>query len=326
MDRLRWLARVRWRMGYRVIVRRWCCGRSRFLGGGGDGLLLCGALARWRGVVDLVDVGILDQNQEGELSCMGDDGDKEYFVAGGHQGDTVVASVADRVHWVGCHLKDAIKGQFLVDEVEEITPVPGKVLDHSMGIEFDPKIKQHQDNAGGPSKGGHQDALVGRVVTTGYRKETVRDEVAHQDQVDKAPKNEPSVVLNWGFVERIVGPNLSFQFMFEQPVQARMWILPRGRVHEDLCLLRPSHQRLVVRLVVEEPSNPSIVAGTPEKIDDRKHRSSRARWKLPQEENVSAQNSQDHKVGQVLWFGWRQELGNHIVSIGHGKYCKVARC
>lgn len=77
---------------------------------------------------------IFDQHEEGELSCMGNDGDEQDFIASGHQGDSVVARVADRVHRVGSHLEDSVEGQLLVDEVEEISPVPGIVLDYSVSI------------------------------------------------------------------------------------------------------------------------------------------------------------------------------------------------
>ena len=62
------------------------------------------------------------------------DRDEEDFVACSHQGDPVEAHVAYRVHWMRCHLEDAIESQRLVDEVEEVSPIPGKVFNDSVSI------------------------------------------------------------------------------------------------------------------------------------------------------------------------------------------------
>lgn len=79
-------------------------------------------------------MGVFDQDQKRELGCMGDDGDEQDLVACRHQRYTVVTSVADRVHRVGGHLEDAIKGQLPLEEVEEIPPVPGEIFYHAVGI------------------------------------------------------------------------------------------------------------------------------------------------------------------------------------------------
>src|SRR5699024_312183 len=100
----------------------------------GDRVLFSCALARRRWVVRPVDVRVLDQDQKGELCCMGDNRNEQNFVTCCHQRNTVEASVADGIHGVWGHLEDAVKGQLSLEEVEEITPVPSIVFYHTMGI------------------------------------------------------------------------------------------------------------------------------------------------------------------------------------------------
>src|SRR5699024_5796518 len=105
------------------------------------------------------------------------------------------------------------------------------------------------------------------MVTTSYRKEAVRCKVAHQDQVHQASEDKPSIVLNGSFVEGVIGPDLGLQLSLEEVVHLRVRILAGRWVDEDLRLLRPPDQGVMVRLVVKEPTYPNVITCTPEQID-----------------------------------------------------------
>ena len=104
-----------------------------------------------RRVVRFLDVRVLNNGQKCKLSSMCNDGDEEHLVAGGHQGNAVEADIANRVHGMRSHLEDAIEGEFLIDEVEEVTPIPGIVFDDSMGIELDPEVESDEGQATQPA-------------------------------------------------------------------------------------------------------------------------------------------------------------------------------
>lgn len=80
------------------------------------------------------------------------------------------------------HLKDPVKGELLVNKVEDIAPVPCKVLDHSMGVELDPQVEEEQQDARGPSQQPQAPALVW-LIEAGYGEEAVRHEVTHEDEI-----------------------------------------------------------------------------------------------------------------------------------------------
>ncbi len=55
------------------------------------------------------------------------------------------------------HFENPIKGQFLIDQVEEITPIPGVIFDYPMGVQLDPQIEDKEGHAADPTKGRHKD-------------------------------------------------------------------------------------------------------------------------------------------------------------------------
>ena len=103
-----------------------CC-RSICMFDVANGRVVFSLSGRWR-IVRLFNMRIFDVNEKDELGCMGNDRDEQHTIARSHHRDTVVSGVSYRVHRVRSHLEDSIEGQFLVNQVEEISPIPCIVL------------------------------------------------------------------------------------------------------------------------------------------------------------------------------------------------------
>jgi len=82
---------------------------------------------------------ILDNGQEDKLGGVSKERDKEHHVGGHHQGDSIVSSITDRVHGMGRHFKNTVKGQGLLDQEEKVAPVYKmrslKIVHKSVGLE-----------------------------------------------------------------------------------------------------------------------------------------------------------------------------------------------
>lgn len=140
------------------------------------------------------------------------------------------------------------------------------------------------------------------MVTTSYRKETVRGKVAHQDQVHQTSEDEPGVVLDGGFLEGVVGADFGFQLAFDEVVHFGVRVLAGRGIHKDLGLLSPADQGVMVRLVVKKPSYPGVVACTPKQVDNGKDGNLGPCRQLPEQQDMRSQDDQDNGIGQVLGF------------------------
>src|SRR5690242_10306487 len=147
-------------------------------------------------------------------------------------------SVPNGVHRMRRCFEYSIESQALIDEVEEVSPVPRIVFDHSVSVQLDKQIEDEQDNACSPSQYKEQPALFWAMETRNGE-ETVRYEVTHQNQVYNAPEDEPRVVLQRSIFELVVFGDLGLHFPFEEfedggvRVFARLWVL------KDVRVLRP---------------------------------------------------------------------------------------
>ena len=225
-----------------------------------------------RRVIGLFDMRVLDDNQEGELGGMGDDGDEQDVVARSHHGDTIVTSVPDRVHGMRSQLKDAVESKFLLNEVEEVTPVPSIVLDNTMSIQLDPQVEANQCDANSPTGEANEETLTVRLVSADDGEQAVRDEVAHENQVDDAAEGEPSVVFDGSLFKLVILRDLGLEFLLEQVVEPWARVLASRGVLEQLPPLGPSHQELVLGLDSQKVTNADIVSQSPEHEDGGKER------------------------------------------------------
>lgn len=66
---------------------------------------------------------VFNECQEDKLGSMSKERDEQNHVGCGHQRDSVVSSISDRVHWVWRHLEHAIERQRLFDQKEKVAPV-----------------------------------------------------------------------------------------------------------------------------------------------------------------------------------------------------------
>jgi hypothetical protein len=77
------------------------------------------------------------------------------------------------------HLEDAVEGEFLIDEVEEVTPIPGVVFDDSMGIKLDPEVESDKGQATHPACKSHEHVLTIRTAAASDGKAAIGDKVGH---------------------------------------------------------------------------------------------------------------------------------------------------
>src|SRR5436190_16698597 len=98
--------------------------------------------ASWR-IVSLLDMRIFDKHEKRKLSRVRKDRDKKYLVTGCDHGNAVVSSIPNRIHGMRGHVEYPIEREFLINEIEEITPIPRKIFDYPVSIKLDPKVNQH---------------------------------------------------------------------------------------------------------------------------------------------------------------------------------------
>ena len=159
--------------------------------------------------------------------------------------------------------EDSIEGQTLIDEVEEVSPIPGIVFHDSMRIQLDEQVEDEQDDACQPAQCEEQPALVWTMKTCNGE-EAVRYEVTHQDQIYNAPEYKPGVVLKRSVLELVVLGNLGLHLSLEELVDLRVWVLARLRVFKDVRVLCPKYKTVVLGLDIEEPANACILGGARE--------------------------------------------------------------
>lgn len=162
--------------------------------------------------------------------------------------------------------EDSVKRQALIDEVEEVAPVPGIIFDHSVRVQLYEQVEDEEDNACRPSQYEQQPALFWPIETRNG-KETVRYKVTHQNQVYNTPEDKPGVVLKWSIFELVVLGNLGFHLPLEEPVDRWVWVLAGLRIFKNPRIFRPKDKPVVFGLGIEKPANACIVSGTPEEED-----------------------------------------------------------
>lgn len=170
------------------------------------------------------------------------------------------------------HLKDAVKCQLLVNKVEEVTPVPSKILDNAVCVKLDPQVEGDERNASCPSRNESDSSLSLRPTAAGDSKQAVRNKITHEYEIHDPAEYKPRVVFKWCLLKFVVLGYLCLKFTLNEFVQSWMRVITSAGVYEDLRLLCPSCQFLVMRLDLEEVANPNIVAGAPAQEDDTEDR------------------------------------------------------
>ena len=77
------------------------------------------------------------------------------------------------------HLKDTVKSQLLINEIEEISPIPCVILHNSMCIKLDPKIKTEEAETSQPARYRKNKTLATRSTTARNREEAIGNKVTH---------------------------------------------------------------------------------------------------------------------------------------------------
>jgi hypothetical protein len=186
--------------------------------------------------------------QEDHLQEMAENSNQQDNVALGNQSEAIVTNISNRVHWMREHLKDTIENQLFVVDLpkEEITPVPGIILDGIMSIHFNPVIKQDQDRPTDDSRRGQPTRLVLDKLVVVIDAARIHDtdkgsEIQHQDQVHKLSENQPSVELNRVCVDIVTLASLALDLTLHQSRQQ-----PFVLSIKQLVLCRPLHQQVVI--------------------------------------------------------------------------------
>jgi hypothetical protein len=208
----------------------------------------------------------------------------------------------------------------LINKVKAVAPVPCKVLDDSVGVQFDENIEDEQYYTRGPSQSPQQPALRW-AIEAGNSKQTVRYEVTHQDQVDQPPEDQPRVVLQGRFFKLVVHGDLSLHLALDEIVQRRIRVLARLRLLEDTRVASPEDKAVVLGLAVKQPSDAGIVGGAPEEKYGGEYGYTGAFGQYVESEDQAAEDSENGYIGQILGLRGREELRDHIVSLGHDENC-----
>jgi hypothetical protein len=209
---------------------------------------------------------------------------------------------------------------FRDNERTKVTPVPSKVLDNSVGIEFDENVEDKQYYTCSPSQRPQQPALW-RPVEAGDSKETVRDKVTHEDQVDDTPKDQPRVVLERCLLKLVVLWDLGLHLALDELIQCGVRVLARLRLLKDARVSCPEDKAIVLGLAVKQPSDASIVGGAPEQKYGCKDGLAGAFGQYVECKDQAGEDSENGYVGQVLWLRGREKLRDHVVSLGHDENC-----
>lgn len=224
--------------------------------------------------------------------------------------------VLTAVHGMRRHLKDAVKGQLLVDEVEEVTPVPGIVLHYSMGIKLDPDVEHEQRDAYSPATQEDQGRLTLGNVGADKGEEAVGHKVTHQNQIDEAAEDEPGIVLERSVLKLVVLGDLCLQLLLEQVVEPCPGLPSGGGVHKQPPAFGPRHHQLTVGLFIEQDTDANVVRGAPEDEDGGHD------WLLEVvgqgigKQDVQRENHENDGIGEVLGLPGVKELADHVVGDG----------
>ncbi|KAH9834296.1 hypothetical protein Tdes44962_MAKER01953 [Teratosphaeria destructans] len=227
---------------------------------------------------------------------MSHDGDEQHLVARGEHRDAVEARIPHRVHGVRGQLEDAVERQLLVDQEEEVSPVPGEVFDDAMGVQLHPQVEEDQQPAADPPSDGHGELLGRWCATTGDGEQDVGSEIAHENEVHHPPEQQPCVELQRRILKLVVLGNLGFHLFLEESVQLRMRVLAGVWLLQDPGLLGPDGEALVVGLVVQEPADAEVVARPPEEEDDGEDGDPNARGQDIAETTQGEQHSHNGQV------------------------------
>lgn len=216
-------------------------------------------------------------------------------------------------------LEDSVECQVLVNEVEEVTPVPRKVLDNSMGVKLDPEIEADESHATDPTRRCHDEHFVFRATAARKGKEAVRCKVRHQNQIYDTAEEEPGVVLDRRIFEFVVFGDLCLHLPLDEAVEGRMRLVVAFGIFEYLRLLGPAHEAVVVRLVMQQPANAKVIAPSPEQEDHSEDGNSQLLWEDVHQKELAAQGHQNGYIGSVLWLRWVEQLGDHVLGVRHGE-------
>ena len=144
--------------------------------------------------VDLLDVRVLDVDEEDHLQDVRKHRGVEHHVRLRHQGDPVVEAVPHRVHRVGEHLEDAIKGQVRLNREEEVPPVPRKVSNDSVRIGLAPQGKERQTRTNNVHQNVEEPKRLGQSEVHNSEHQ-VRHEVVRKNNVNDDSEDNPCVEL-----------------------------------------------------------------------------------------------------------------------------------
>lgn len=114
--------------------------------------------------------GILEEDEERKLGCMGGQTDEQYGIAARNERKTIISGIpcnhralepssrwqgiimhTDGVHWVWCQFEDAIEDK--VSSLKEtVSPIPAVVFHNVMGLGLNPEVESNERNTSEPSE------------------------------------------------------------------------------------------------------------------------------------------------------------------------------
>jgi len=190
-----------------------------------------------------------------------------------------------------------------------------------VGIKFDPQIEGDQEQANGPADESDTKALASRLTGAYDGEQAVREEVAHEDEINEATETEPGIVLNRSLAHLVVLGDLGFEFMLEQVVEPWSRVLPGLRVLEQLPPLCPGHQEFVLRLDGQEIANTNIIRGSPKQEESSEDRPLEAPWQRIRKPAVKDKSCQHNDIREILGFARIEKLRDHVMGLGDDEDC-----
>mmetsp|Transcript_17231 Transcript_17231/g.28499 ORF Transcript_17231/g.28499 Transcript_17231/m.28499 type:complete len:302 (+) Transcript_17231:1087-1992(+) len=198
---------------------------------------------------------VLDDAQEGDLHAMSKETDVKNDVGLGDETGSIKEGITNSVHRVREHGKDAIEGEVLVDEEEEIAPVPSKVLDDAIGITLGPNGEPAEESTKDVAADGEKVELLGCLEEV-QAKQDVAGNVIVEHKIDKHPPAKPCVECST-VLGRVVLAFLEGEFG-----DVKEWTFERATGRSDALV--EVGEELAVGLLVEQDTEAAVVAKAPE--------------------------------------------------------------